>query len=94
MKRREDSKRANSAQRPARTKASGARPVAMAALSRAPKKVGSVAETAGVRSPEGLERDLLAAQARIKELENRLAGVTDRIAWITDRLHSLLDTEK
>ena len=37
-----------------------------------------------------LER-LANAEAKVKDLEGRLAAVTDRIAWITDRLHSLLE---
>ena len=37
------------------------------------------------------QRLLAVAEARIKELEVRLANVTDRIAWVVDRLHSVLD---
>ena len=41
-----------------------------------------------------LQRQLAAAELRIRELETRLAAVADRIAWIADSLHSLLENKE
>ena len=41
-----------------------------------------------------VQRQLTSAEAKIRELEIRLAAVTDRIAWIADRLHSLLEARE
>ena len=75
--------------------------VAAAAI-KAPKKSASARPTsakvprerergaATAASREQLLAQLLLANAKVEELEARLANVTDRIAWIADRLHSLL----
>ncbi len=66
----------------------------MASTARAPKKTSGDKAVGAHKSREVLERDLAAAEAKIRDMEKRLALVTDRIAWIADRLHSILHDEK
>ena len=55
----------------------------------------SVQRVQGAKSGHAdLQRQLTSAEAKVRELEFRLAAVTDRIAWIADRLHSLLEARE
>jgi hypothetical protein len=83
---------------------SGPRRVMPASTARAPKKLGGekadrektnrAKESSVPKSREMLLRDLTVAEAKINDLEKRLALVTDRIAWVADRLHSILADKK
>ena len=55
----------------------------------------SVQRAPGAKSGHAdVQRQLTNAEAKVRELEVRLAAVTDRIAWIADRLHSLLEARE
>ena len=64
----------------------------------APLKTGagkSLQNVPGAKSGHAdVQRQLTSAEAKVTELEVRLAAVTDRIAWIADRLHSLLEARE
>ena len=94
MKRRRDMKLAPV--KPSRSDGeSGTKRQSVAAATRsAPKKTAPAKLAPETKSPDALQRDLAAADAKIRDLENRLALATDRIAWIADRLHSILDAPK
>ena len=72
--------------------------VSLASTARGAKKTSATRTLSG-KAPLKTNRDDLtlqlgAAEARVRELEERLAAVTDRIAWIADRLHSLLEDSR